>query len=238
MIKRNIVLFFLFCAATVFGQNDSIAIPIDQESILQERILDEDLSKKYTGEAFNYDVKTGESQNLLARFLKWMLEALSSAFGIDISPSTLLVLEYIIYGLMGLLVIFILIRVFVNEKFHAIFTKKAKPLVDINLAEQHIETVDLDSLMSSALKNKDYRLAVRYQFLKILKQLSQKEIIEWHFEKTNLDYQKEIKESELQTEFQRASYLYEYIWYGEQHIDALGYEKTSSRFMALNNIIK
>ncbi|WP_190808305.1 hypothetical protein [Flagellimonas sp. S3867] len=223
---------------TVFGQNDSIAIPIDQESILYERSLDEDLSKKYTGDEFNYDVKTGESQNLLARFLKWLLEALGSAFGIDISPTTLIILEYIIYGLMGLLVIFILIRVFVNEKFNAIFTKKAKSLVEIDLSEQHIEAVDLDSLMKSALENKDYRLAVRYQFLKVLKLLSQKEIIEWHFEKTNLDYQKEIGEARLQTEFQKASYLYEYIWYGEQHIDEMGYTKTSSHFATLNSLIR
>lgn len=237
MVKHSLTLFFLLCITIVFGQNDSIPIPVDQESVLQDRILEEDLSKKYTGDEFNYEVKTGESLNLLARFLKWLLESLGSAFGFDISPQTLVILEYIIYGLMGLLVIFILIRIFVNEKFNAIFTKKAKPIVDIDFAEQHIETVDLDALMASALENKDYRLAVRYQFLKILKLLSQKEIIEWHFEKTNLDYQKEIGEAKLQTEFQKASYLYEYIWYGEQYIDETGYSKTSSRLATLNNLI-
>ncbi|SNY99405.1 hypothetical protein [Flagellimonas pacifica] len=238
MAKRSITLVFLLCISTLFGQNDSIPVPIDQESILHERSIDEDLSKKYTGEEFNYDVKTGESQNLLARFIKWLLEGIGNAVGIDISPETLLILEYLIYGLMGLLVIFILIRVFVNEKFNAIFTKKAKPLVDINLSEQHIESVDLDSLMDTALKNKDYRLAVRYQFLKILKLLSQKEIIEWHFEKTNSDYEKEIGEVKLQTEFRKASYLYEYIWYGEQYIDEMGYTKTASRFAMLNSLIR
>ncbi|MGX1930704.1 hypothetical protein [Flagellimonas sp. 2504JD4-2] len=222
----------------LFGQNDSIVVPVDDESILHERSLDEDLSQKYTGDEFNYDVKTGESQNLLARFLRWLMEILGNAFGIDISPATLLILEYIIYGLMGLLVIFILIRIFVNEKFNAIFTKKAKPLIDIDLSEQHIEAVDLDALMHTALQNKDYRLAVRYQFLKVLKLLSQKEIIEWHFEKTNSDYQKEIRETKLQTEFRKASYLYEYIWYGEQFIDEQGYTKTSSRFATLNSLIQ
>ena len=175
---------------------------------------------------------------MLARFIRWLLNSLGETFGLDISPQTLLILEYIIYGLMGALVIFLLIRVFVNEKFNALFTKKAKSIVDIDLSEQHIESLDLDALMNDALKNKDYRLAVRFQFLKILKLLSQKNLIEWHFEKTNVDYEREIKHGNLQVAFKNASYLYENIWYGEQPIDEVGYAKTSSRFTTLNNLIQ
>lgn len=228
----------LLWASISFAQNDSIVIPVDESSTLSERQIEENLSKKYTGEDFNYDVKTGESSNLLARFIRWLLNSLGDMFGLDISPQTLLILEYIIYALMGALVIFLLVRVFVNEKFNAIFTKKAKSIVDIDLSEQHIESLDLDALMNDALKNKDYRLAVRYQFLKILKLLSQKNLIEWHFEKTNADYEREIKHDNLQAAFKNASYLYENIWYGEQPIDEAGYAKTSSRFSTLNNLIQ
>lgn len=241
MIQRISVIFLLFWASLSTAQNDSISIPIDEASTLSERQIDGDLSQKYTGEEFNYDVKTGESSNLLWRFIQWLLELLQKlfgAFGIDIPPSTLVFLEYTIYVLMGALVIFLLVRVFVNEKFSAIFSKKAKSIVDIDLAEHHIESIDLDALMNDALKDKDYRLAVRYQFLKILKLLSQKNLIEWHFEKTNVDYEREIQQSNLQQEFKNASYLYENIWYGEQPIDEIGYTKTSSRFTNLNNLIQ
>ncbi|MBO0324007.1 DUF4129 domain-containing protein [Muricauda sp. CAU 1633] len=237
MIHRITVIFFLLWASLSNAQNDSISIPIDEGSTLTERQIDEDLSQKYTGEEFNYDVKTGESANLLARFIRWILNSLGETFGLDISPKTLLFLEYTIYALMGALVIYLLVRVFINEKFNAIFSKKAKSIVDIDLSERHIESIDLDALMNDALKIKDYRLAVRYQFLKILKLLSQKSIIDWHFEKTNVDYQREIKEGNLQTEFKKASYLYENIWYGEQPIDETGYTKTSSRFTRLNDLI-
>jgi len=219
------------------AQNDSITIPVDKASVLTDRSIGEDLSKKYTGDEFNYEVKTGESSNLLARFIRWVLNSLGETFGLDISPQTLLILEYIIYALMGLLAIYLLVRMFINEKFNAIFSKKAKSIVDIDLSEHHIEAIDLDALMDAALKQKDYRLAVRYQFLKALKLLSQKSIIEWHFDKTNVDYGREIKEVRLQEEFKKASYLYENIWYGEQPIDEQGYAKTSSRFDTLNLLI-
>ncbi len=237
MIQRITIIFLLLWASLSSAQNDTISIPIDEGSTLTKREIQEDLSQKYTGEDFNYDVKTGESANLLARFIRWILNSLGETFGLDISPQTLLILEYTIYALMGALVIYLLVRVFINEKFNAIFSKKAKSIVDIDFSEHHIESLDLDALMSDALKNKDYRLAVRYQFLKILKLLSQKNIIEWHFDKTNVDYELEIKEGNLQTEFKKASYLYENIWYGEQPIDETGYSKTSSHFGRLNNLI-
>jgi len=237
VIKNIFYLFFLLWVSTIFSQNDSIVLPIDENSVLQERRMYEDLKEKYTGDEFNYETNTGESKNLLARFIKWLFQGIGDAVGINISPNTLLVLEYIIYGLMGILVIYLLIRIFINEKFNSIFTKKAKAILDIDLTEQHIEVIDLDSLMSAALKNKDYRLAIRYQYLKILKQLSQKEIIEWHFDKTNVDYEKEIGESKLRNDFKKVSYLYEYIWYGEQIIDEVGYTNASFRFTQLNNAI-
>lgn len=237
MIQRIATIFFLICATMTMAQNDSIRIPVDEASVLTDRSIGEDLSQKYTGDEFNYEVKTGESSNLLARFIRWVLNGLGETFGLDIPPQTLLILEYIIYALMGLLAIYLLVRMFINEKFNAIFSKKAKSIVDIDLSEHHIETIDLDALMDAALKQKDYRLAVRYQFLKVLKLLSQKSIIEWHFDKTNVDYGKEIKEAQLQEEFKKASYLYENIWYGEQPIDEQGYAKTSSRFDTLNLLI-
>lgn len=244
MIRNIIYLFSFLWVSFAFSQNDSIPILVDENSVLQERRIYENLKEKYPGEEFNYETNTGESQNLLVRFfkwlknlLRWLVELFGDAVGIDISPKMLLALEYIIYGLMGLLVIYLLVRIFINEKFNSIFSKKAKAIIDIDLSEQHIEVIDLDALMNAALKNKDYRLAIRYQYLKILKQLSQKEIIEWHFDKTNVDYEKEIGESKLRNDFKKVSYLYEYIWYGEQIIDEVGYTNASFRFTQLNNAI-
>ena len=233
-----LLIFNIFLNYTSFSQEvkDSI-VPIDSTSTLYNRTINEDLTKKYTGEDFNYDIKTGESQNLLSRFFNWIGRGLKNIFGIDLSPEALKILEYFIYFLMGGLVIYLLVRVLVNEKFNSIFTKKAKTIFDIDLAEQHIENLDLDALLNSALEDKNYRLAIRYHFLRILKRLSQKDIIEWHFDKTNTDYQNEIQQQQLQLGFKEVSYLYDYIWYGEQPIDESIYDTAKARFTALNNLI-
>ena len=235
-----LLLFFLPCilGAQTHQDEDTLSVKYDSNSNVSEKAFsEEDLSKKYTGDEFDYEVDTGKSQNLLLRFLNWLSQKLNNTFGVDIPPNTLKFLEYTIYVLMGLLVIYLMVRFFVNENFGSIFTKKANPILDIDLAEEHIEDLDLDSLLRDALKQKDYRLAVRFQFLKVLKALSQRQIIDWHFEKTNSDYSREINENRLKTGFDEASYLYENIWYGEQWIDANIYEKTQHRFSRLHQMI-
>ncbi|MEL6917533.1 MAG: hypothetical protein AAFO99_07360 [Bacteroidota bacterium] len=238
MIKFYLLLVLNLFFLMGFAQRENDSVPSDDTAtVLDIRFFDEGLNERYTGDEFNYDIKDGEAQNLLERFLRWLSNLLGDTFGFSIDPDTLKVLELVIYLLMGGLVIYFLVKFFIGEKLSSIFTKKATSIIDINLSEEHIENVDLDALIKLALEQKDYRLAVRYQYLRTLKDLSQKNIIEWHYEKTNTDYQREITIPRVQSLFKEVSYLYDYIWYGEQIIDEPKYVAARSRFVALTNLI-
>ena len=200
--------------------------------------LDDNHAEKYNGEEFNYATKTGESQNLLARFINWIGKGLYSIFGVELSPQLLQAIEYLIYFLLVILAIYLIVKVLINENFNSIFNKKAKLFHDINLTEEHIETIDVNHLLHAALENSDYRLAIRYQFLLTLQKLSKNDIIQWHFEKTNSDYLIEIVQPTIQQGFKKIAYLYDYIWYGEQTIDLIRYEKSVLDFEAINKLIK
>ena len=228
-------LFFFFGVAQ--QEKDTVSLPEDKTQVLETRSFHGDLNERYTGDAFNYDVRDGEAQNLLARFLNWVFKGLRDTFGINIPPNILKILEYLIYVLMGALVIYLLVKFLAGEKLSSIFTKKATSIIDINLSEEHIENVDLDALVQLALEQKNYRLAIRYQYLKALKILSQHNMIQWHYEKTNVDYQKEITAPKMNSLFREVSYLYDYIWYGEQQIDETTYKAANARFVALKNQI-
>lgn len=228
---------FIFWSALGLAQQDSLGLPTDRTSALVEREIQGELAQKYSGKEFDYPVDRGESVNLLARFVQWILKSLAELFGIDVPPGTLLIVEYTVYVLMGVLALYLLVRMLVNESISSLFTKKARSILDIELSQRHIESIDLDALLEDALQGGDYRLAVRYRFLKILKQLSHRDIIEWHFEKTNMDYLGEISQIPLQQEFQKTIYLFENIWYGQQPIDAKGYHKAERQFNALNQMI-
>ncbi|MBM1107894.1 DUF4129 domain-containing protein [Aurantibacter crassamenti] len=246
MIKNLIIIHFLISSFFGYTQQDkdSIAIPVDKNQAVTARGFESNLQDKYIGSEFDYTSQEGKAQNLIARFLQWLFNWIDESFGINIPPYALEIVEYIIYILMGCLVIYLLVRFLLGENFSSLFTKKATSIIDINLSEDHIENVDLDTLIKTAIDNKDYRLAVRYQYLRILKSLSEKDIIDWHYEKTNSDYQNEIESQnsskegvQLKTGFKKVSYLYDYIWYGEQEIDANKYETIETRFSSLKKLI-
>lgn len=182
MIKFYFTLVIL--SASFFGysqqEKDSVPVPKDENQVVKVRSFNENLKDKYAGEDFNYDIATGESQNLLARFIDWVFKGLKNTFGINIPPNILIIIEYFIYVLMGILALYLLIKFLVGENLSSVFTKKAATIIDIDLSEEHIENIDLEALIKNALKEKNHRLAVRYHYLRTLKTLSQKNIIEQH----------------------------------------------------------
>lgn len=238
-LKQTLILFLVFLLPLgIIAQevNDSI-VRIDTSSVIIPRTLNNDLSEKYSGEEFKYSIKTGESQNLLSRFINWIGRGLKNIFGIDLSPQVVQFLEYLVYLLLFVLAIYILVKVFTNESFSSLFNKKAKNLNTVTLTDEHIEAIDLNTLLNSALTDHDFRLAIRYQFLLTLQKLSIKDIIDWHFEKTNSDYLTEIKQPPLYKSFKKVTYLYDHIWYGEQHIDSFAYDKFMLDFKSLDKLI-
>ncbi|GGW33283.1 DUF4129 domain-containing protein [Arenibacter certesii] len=238
MIKAHSTFCTIFSYSLGFPQRnkDTLALAEDNSTAIIPRRFKGDLNERYSGNNFNYDVGDGESQNLISRFLTWLSDWLQKLLGIDLPPGTAQVLEIIVYILMGLLAIYLLIRFLTGEQASAIFSKKATSFGNLDLSEEHIENIDLDSLLATALSQNNYRSAIRYQYLKALKTLSQKEIIVWQYKKTNQDYQNEISRPDIKSVFKEISYLYDYVWYGEQEIDAPKYRAAQIKFDHINKL--
>lgn len=239
MIKfqyATICCFFVRYSVISQGVQDSLAMPVDTTAKVALRTFEGNLAEKYQGNEFNYNLKDGESKNLLSRLISWLLDVLNDVFGIDLPPGTIQVLEYIVYFALVLVAVYLLVKFFTGENASAIFKKKATSTININLEEEHIANLDLDSLISEALSQRNYRLAIRYQYLKVLKTLAQQQLIVWDYEKTNLDYQKEIDTPNVKVLFRDVSYVYDHIWYGEKEIDEERYKAVQHSFTSLYNI--
>lgn len=215
---------------------DSTAIAMDSSKITPIT-FSENLSEKYEGDEFDYNTIEGEAENFLARFLNWILKGLQDTFGITINPEIANVLEIIIYIVLICFAAFLIIKVLIGKNPISLFRKKDSVVAHIAITEEHIEKINLDELINNALLEKNYRLAIRYMYLKALQDLSIKKIIDYHFEKTNTDYYKEILDMNLKQNFTRISYLYEYIWYGKFELDENGYQSAKKSFDQLNTSI-
>lgn len=96
--------------------------------------------------------------------------------------------------------------------------------------EANIHFIDFDRMIAEAVGQGQYRRAVRLFYLRTLKQLSDRQLIEWRPDKTNHDYLREWKRPDIEPGFRQLTVLFEYICYGDFGIDHERFEQTQKAF--------
>ncbi|ASK31709.1 DUF4129 domain-containing protein [Chryseobacterium sp. T16E-39] len=213
---------------------DSVLIkhPISDNTVYPKKFK-KDLKERYKGSEFDYTtIKPKESfwqklQRKLARIIEGIFG--ENSFGTSAKITTIVMRLFAIV-LIGFLLYFI-IRYLISKDGNFFFGKKNKK-VNIHTEELHenIHEINFPESISQFEIAGDYRSAVRYQFLFILKKLSDKKLIAWNPQKTNKDYVAELKAEHLKKEFSNLSHIFDYVWYGEFSINEQDYLKFKSQY--------
>lgn len=95
-------------------------------------------------------------------------------------------------------------------------------------AEQEVETDDIFAInyqqeIDKASAQGNYRLAVRLMFLRLLKNMSEKNVINYKQDKTNFDYLLQLHSTRYYKDFFRITRNYEYTWYGQFEVSEEAY---------------
>lgn len=234
-LKLKHIGILIFASLCTFTLNAQEAIVKRDSSNLDVTYFKENFKDNYSSDDFNYSINDTGGINLIQRILRSFFNWLSEVFGIDIDYIDYKVLEIIVYGILGIIVLYLLIKFLLQNPVSSVFKTEDRAIEGFTYVEENIEQVDFDKLIKQALKDNNYRLATRYMYLKSLKVLANKKTIEWHYDKTNTDYLNEIKDSKLKALFKRISYIYDYVWYGEFPIDEDSFNKNKNDF---NQLIK
>jgi len=222
---------------------EPLSVIYEESNTVTPLPFDEEVLKKYEGDPhFDYTEVTAEESwwhqfkswlsGLWSKFWTWLFgDYESNSFLIFLFKA----LPYVILGGILVFIIWLFYRINPGSK---LLLSKEPPEVYYTDEEEIIKSKNIHELIDQALLNKDFRLAVRYGFLLLLKRLSETEIIAYEFDKTNSDYQKEIKSDSILPLFKKVSTLYEYTWYGNFLVSETDYVKASKQFTALHSKIK
>lgn len=212
-------------------------ILIDNSFVKKKSFNEENLKRFRESGDFEYEVPE-EEPSFLNRLWIWLkrgiINILESIFD-DIGPALgflRFILQALPYLALGI-VIYLLIRYFIGVNTRTIFQGKNASLVNFSDDEELIKREDLVSLLEQALRDNDYRLAVRFSYLIVLKRLSESNMIEWQQEKTNQDYISELEGKKLQADFADTTRLYDFVWYGNFEIGEKEFQKTNRVFERL-----
>lgn len=243
-MNRILFLLFVILSVSVFAQTDSLTIKNDKSSIVQKQFDANHLEKYKANKDFNYKEELVKAEpSFFERVFNWfgrqLLRFLEWVFGVKyakgIFGTLLSALPYVIAGI----VVFLLLKFFLKVNSNSIIsTAKNKSVVSITEEEELIKSKDLSKLIQQAIQQKNYRLAVRYYYLNILKQLENKELIIWEQQKTNEDYSKEISHKNIQNSFAHLTRLYDFVWYGNFTINEAEFMRIESDFIQTTNLIQ
>ncbi|WP_448528249.1 hypothetical protein [Raineya sp.] len=127
--------------------------------------------------------------------------------------------ESFVYVAITILIIFLILMLLgFDVRSWFAFNKKVND--EAIIIEENLEAISKDQLEASlqkAITQKRYNEALRYAYLKALQLLANKNLIELSKQKTNLDYQIELrqKRATLSENFRDISTIFAYIKYGE-----------------------
>lgn len=224
------------------AQKDSLAVQYDTGELEVQQISEEDLEAFKNDPKFDYEVvDTNPSWwtdfktwigNLFQRFFEWI-------FGAEKAADALAVFLRIVPYILLALLVYILIRFFMNANASASENgTQHKAYVGLSEEEHIIKNEDIQVLIQKALDAKNYRLALRYSYLYMLQLMSEQEVIDWQLQKTNHDYENEIQKPDLKKAFSKITRLYDYVWYGDFDIDESQYRQAEIIFSKVQKTLK
>ncbi|MFN3315441.1 MAG: hypothetical protein ACK40K_01420 [Raineya sp.] len=120
--------------------------------------------------------------------------------------------------------------------------RKNKAIIVENLEEQDwqkLEKDNLDTLITQAISQEKYNFALRYAFLKSLYLLGEKNYIQLQKEKTNAEYQIELRKAKksILEEFRWQSKIFAYVQYGEFEVGKRQFESIYPKFTSFHQSI-
>lgn len=137
----------------------------------------------------------------------------------------------------GILIVAVgyLVYILMNEGGQSLFLSGRNRKLSTNKGTdvKAIQDTDVHTLIAQAENTNDFRLAIRYLHLQVLKTLSLKRLIKLEDDKTDSEYLGELQQTKHKTAFAQTSYVYNYVWFGEFPLDANQYHKAKSNFVSL-----
>ena len=119
-----------------------------------------------------------------------------------------------------------------------LFRRESKKIIEEETAEElpeDIFTINYEKEIQKAVDARNYRLAVRLWYLRTLKELSSRNIIDYRHEKTNNDYVNSLFGGRFYRDFFRLTRNFEYTWYGQFDLSEQAYELMRKDFVNFKN---
>jgi hypothetical protein len=135
-------------------------------------------------------------------------------------------------ALMVCLLVFAVVKIALSNRM---MLRRGPRQYNLNEDDAALQKEDLDKLVAQAEQAGNFRLAVRYRYMKALQQMDARGIIQLDAKSTNWDYVNRLINHPLKKQFLLLTRAYEYVWYGEFPLNGDQYQYLKTEFGHYNN---
>lgn len=227
---KKVVIFLICFTCFSFSAQNPIANKLKRDSLgIEVKHFNAKHLRHYKKQSdFNYQVSE-RKPSILEQIYFWIhkmaQQFLTWIFGVEKATGILRKLFTVVpYFILGLC-LFVITKFFIKTNINQLTKGSISNARNVQVFDDEslLKSEDLDNLRNKAEADKDFRLAVRFEYLKILKQLSLTNLIDWQQQKTNDDYYHELANSHLKPFFKQSTLMYDYVWYGNFRVDKVHY---------------
>ncbi len=215
-------------------QFNNLACAENSENAAEEVQFDSEKLEQYRNDVdFDYYSKNQESFQFRNKIMEYLVRFLRAVFS---DKGAAPIVRYI---LLFAFVIFVVLKLSGGQFQWFLGSGARSQKGKVLIPEQDIHELNLLQLATDSRQNGDLRMSIRYYYLHLLKLMDASAIIQWHKDKTNRDYIREIKSDELKSQFRLQTQIFDYVWYGQFNLNEEQYLRVQSEFNKLfENIAK
>jgi hypothetical protein len=216
-----ILLFILVWGSTTAQKR----VRLDSSAIHPKSFSSEKMIGFKANKEFKYEKELEGPKSDWRRFWDWIMEKLNNWFDLEGVG-----LSYLLFGAAIAILIICILNVRGLNRTGFFSRKNKTDEAGESMGIENIHEISFDHAILNAISSEDFRLAVRLLYLQALKALTDKGIIKWQLNKTNMAYLKELSDSPFQQLFSELTTKFESSWYGYQSLRKNDFQAVADRF--------
>ncbi len=211
----------LFPFSRTFAQKDSLKTAAKDNSHIVPRYPDaKHIEELRNDNDYQYSDDPQPPEDPVAKWMNWLYGKISKLFSGNAYESFW---QYVFMAVAAGLVLFLLYKAKVLEYIFP--SRNVQDSQDYIVGQENIHELNFEEAIGQALERGDFRLAIRLQYLKILKLLTTRELIHWKPNLTNQSYVQELEKYPYHTDFVKITRYFEFAWYGDFQIEESGFNE-------------
>jgi hypothetical protein len=203
----------------------------DSSDVAERGFSSASMDKFKKDPAFQYDRIKEPPVSLWDRFWSWFWYEVNQLLSTPGGRTTFWSLS-ILLGIVA--IVFVVLKVMKMNRA-GLFGRSVVGGLAYETETEDIHSIPFANAIEQAVKQHNYRLAVRLLYLQTLKELTDRALINWQINKTNYEYLRELHQHPHQAMFKDLTYHFEYVWYGDMPVDQEQFSTIQQLFTQFNN---